>query len=71
MIKVEVLEEFTLEKFNELKNIQRRSIEKDGRLFKGDTFECDKELCDYLLGNNPVERAVVKVIEIKPKKSKK
>ena len=64
MIKVEVTEDFTLEKFNELKNIIRKTKEQEGKLFIGDTFECDKKMADYLTGNNPINRAVVKVIEV-------
>lgn len=69
MIKVEVInEDFTLERFGELKNIVRKNKEEKGKLFKGDVFECSEELCDYLSGNNPLKKAVVKIIEIKPKK---
>lgn len=71
MIKVEVLEEFTLQKFNQLKNIVRKGKEEKGRLFKGDTFECNEDMTDYLAGNNPVHRAVVKVIEVIPEKAVK
>ena len=66
MIKVEVIEEFTLERFDELKNIQRKSIEVKGRLFVGDTFECDEDMVKYLTGNNEQGKTVVKVIEVKP-----
>ena len=69
MIKVEVInDDFTLERFNELKNIVRKSKEEKGKLFKGDTFECSEELCDYLSGNNPLNKKVVKIIEVEPKK---
>ena len=68
MIKVEVTEDFTLEKFNELKNIIRKTKEQEGKLFIGDIFECDEKMADYLTGNNPINRAVVKVIEVIPEK---
>lgn len=68
MIKVEVVQEFTLGKFNELKNITRKQKEQEGKLFIGDTFECDEKMADYLTGNNPINRAVVKVIEVIPEK---
>ena len=69
MIKVEVInEDFTLERFNELKNITRKSVEEKGKLFKGDTFECDEKMVDYLTGNNPLNKVVVKVIEVEPEK---
>lgn len=68
MIKVEVTEDFTLEKFNELKNIIRKTKEQEGKLFIGDIFECDEKMADYLTGNNSINRAVVKVIEVIPEK---
>lgn len=66
MIKCEVIKEFTLEKFDELKNIQRRSVSTKGKLYVGDTFECDKAMADYLLGDNKDKHIVVKVIEVIP-----
>lgn len=68
MIKVEVTEDFTLEKFNELKNIIRKGKEQEGKLFIKDIFECDEKMADYLTGNNSINRAVVKVIEVIPEK---
>lgn len=68
MIKVKVIEEFTLQKFDELKNITRKGKEQEGKLFIGDIFECDEKMADYLTGNNPINRAVVKVIEVIPEK---
>lgn len=66
MIKVEAIKEFTLNRYNELKNIKRALKDEPGKLYVGDTFECEKELCDYLLGNNPVNEVVVKVVEYIP-----
>ena len=69
MIKVEVLEDFTLKDFGELKNIERGTSKKEeGKLFKYDKFECSKDMCEYLTGKNPLNRAVVKVIEVEPEK---
>ena len=68
MIKVEVIEDFTLQKFGEIKNIVRKGKSQEGKLFIGDTFECDEKMADYLTGNNPINRAVVKVIEVIPEK---
>lgn len=68
MIKVEVIETFNLERYNELKNIQRKGANTIGMLYVGDKFECEKELADYLLGDNPIKKAVVKVIEVIPEK---
>lgn len=68
MIKVEVIENFTLGKFDELKNIVRKSTEQKGYLFAGDIFECTKEMAEYLTNEtpNPKDRPFVKVIEIIP-----
>lgn len=68
MIKCEVIEEFTLEKFNELKNLVRANAEKnqDKKLYLKDTFECDKELANYLTGDNDYKKPFVKVIEVIP-----
>lgn len=66
MIKVEVIEKFTLSDFKKLVNIERKSIERPGELFVGDKFYCDKEMADYLLGDNKLKRAFVKVIEVAP-----
>ena len=68
MIKLEAIEGFTLERFDELQNIQRKSIGSKGRIYVGDIFECPQDLTDYLLGANPIGRAVVKVIEVEPEK---
>lgn len=64
MIKCEVIEKFDLKDFGKLKNIQRKAADIKGSLFVGDTFECDKEMADYLLGNNALNKTVVKVIEV-------
>lgn len=71
MIKCEVIKGFTLGRFNELQNIQRKGTNKVGELFVGDTFECEKELADYLLGDNKLNEAFVKVIEVIPKEEPK
>lgn len=71
MIKCEAIKEFTLSRFDELKNIKRNNYDEKGRLYVKDTFECSKELAEYLLGNNQNNDIVVKIIEIIPEKSKK
>lgn len=72
MIKVEVIVEFTLERFDEIKDsLVRRSVDpKSNKLLVGDTFVCEKELADYLMGNNEKGKVVVKVIEVIPEKIK-
>lgn len=66
MIKVEVIENFTLERFNELKNVQRKNSGKDGSLNIGDTFECTEDMAKYLMKENSYNKAYVKVIEVEP-----
>lgn len=70
MIKVEVIENFTLKDFNKLKNIVRFDKDKKGTLFIKDTFECDEKMAKYLTGDNIFKKVVVKIIEIKPKTTK-
>ena len=70
MIRCEVIKEFTLERFDELKNIERKTFDTKGKLYVGDTFECDKQMADYLMGDNKDKQVVVKVIEVEPKKKK-
>lgn len=68
MIKVEVIENFTLKDFDDLKNIKRKSVEQKGKLYVGDTFECSEEMAQYLLGDNTLNKQVVKLLEIQPEK---
>ena len=68
MIKVEALQDFTLARFDEIENIERAGKNLKGYINKNDKFECEKELCDYLLGANPLSKKVVKVIEVIPAK---
>ena len=72
MIKCEVIEEFTLEKFDELKNLVRAREDKNQnkKLYLKDTFECDKEMADYLTGGNSYKKPYVKIIEIIPVEEK-
>ena len=68
MIRVEVIEQFTLKDFYKLNNIKRKSIDVKGTLFVGDAFECDEDMVKYLTGNNEQGKIVVKVIEVEPEK---
>lgn len=70
MIKCEAVEQFTLEKFNELKNIKRYDINRCdiGRIYVRDRFECDEEMAIYLSGKNNENKIVVKIIEVEPDK---
>lgn len=66
MIKCEVIENFTLEKFNQLENVKKVEIRKGNEFGVGDTFECTEKMADYLTGNNALNKIVVKVIEVEP-----
>lgn len=67
MIRVEVIEQFTLKDYEKIKDsIKRKSIDVKGTLFIGDTFECDEDMVKYLTGNNEQGKTVVKVIEVEP-----
>lgn len=70
MVKVEAIDVFTLGRFNELKNIQRKSLDENGKIFTGDIFECDDDLAKYLLGDNKLGRAFIKVLEVIPEEVK-
>lgn len=67
MVKVEVIEGFTLGDYDKLQNIVRKGQEKHGELFVGDVFECDDFMATYLTGGNKLNKVVVKVIEVLPK----
>ena len=70
MIKVIVTKEFTLQRFNELKNIERANSNKNenGHLYLNDKFECTEEMCKYLTEGNKMKKAFVKIIETIPDK---
>lgn len=70
MIKVEVIEKFTLENYGKLKNVEKVTPRKENEFGVGDTFECNEEMVDYLTGNNAFKKEVVKVIEVKVEKPK-
>lgn len=68
MIRCEVIKEFTLERFNELSDIRRKKIDTNGKLYVGDTFQCNEDMARYLTGDNEKGNVVVKIIEIMSKK---
>lgn len=67
MIKLKANQNFTLERFDELVDIQRKNIDTKGKLYEGDTFKCERELADYLLGKNDKNVCVAELIEVEPK----
>lgn len=68
MIKCEVVEDFRLQDFKKLKNLVRKNIDVEGKLYIGDTFECDEKMAEYLTGKNILNKTVVKIIEVQPEK---
>lgn len=66
VIKVEAIEQFTLEKFDKLSNVVRKNVDTKGKLYVGDVFECDDEMVKYLTGGNYKKKVVVKVLEVLP-----
>lgn len=68
MIKCVVTEDFSLREFAKLTNIVRKARNVEGKLFVGDTFECDEKMAEYLTGKNPLNKVVVNVIEVKEAK---
>ena len=71
MVKVKVIEKFTLKNFKELQNVSKVAKRKENEFNIGDTFECDEKMVDYLTGNNPIKKQVVEIIEVKPKEETK
>ena len=70
MIKLQATEDFSLARFNEIKELERHNKDEKGMIYKDDVFKCEKELADYLCGNNSLNRAVVKILEIEEPKAK-
>lgn len=73
MVKVKATQNFTLGKFNEIeKTLIRANKEynEKGHIYINDIFECDKELCDYLMGANKEKHVVVEILEIIPEVKK-
>lgn len=77
MVKVIVLDNFHLDKFKKLKNIERADVSKnsDGYLYKGDTFECTEDMAEYLMNmeghRNPANKIFVSKVplEVIPKET--
>ena len=73
MVKVEAVKDFTLGRFDELKNIERKNKNHNanGMLYVGDKFECPQELARYLFGENDKKQVVIKIIEVIPEPDEK
>lgn len=68
MIKLEAIKEFTFGDFDKIREtLTRGSVKAEpGRIYAGDTFECDKATAEYLLGDNAKKAEVVKIVEVIP-----
>ena len=72
IIKCEVIKKFTLKDFGKLKDVKKVVNRKKDEFDIKDTFKCEKEMADYLMGENPFNEIVIKILEVEPKnKSKK
>ena len=69
MIKVKVIEDFFFGRYNEVKNIVKANNKGISNHFeKGDTFECQKDVAEYLVKDNKLGKPFVEIIEIIPDK---
>ena len=68
MIKLEAIIDFSLEKFDKLKNIKRYNENENEykQIYMRDIYECDRKTAEYLLGNNAKKVVTSRVIEIIP-----
>ena len=72
MIKCEAKENFYCKDFDKLKNIVRYnlSMNEEGKIYKKDIFDTNKKMADYLDGNNPLGRSLIRIIEVVPDEKK-
>lgn len=68
MIKVQATQDFSFSSMDKIKNLHRAKVDKPNFIYKNDTFECDKNMYNYLTGKNKGGFIVVKLIEYKPSK---
>lgn len=71
-VKVKANRDFTLGAFDEIEDLERNNIDKneEGWIYKDDTFTCDKNLYEYLNGDNPRQLKVVDMLEEIKEKAK-
>ena len=72
MIKVVAIETFALEKFDELRDIERADEKKNqhGFLYVNDKFKCTESMYNYLTKENKLNRPFVKEAEKEEKTEK-
>ena len=68
MVRLEVIEEVDVGRFNEITEIIRKNAQNDtfGHLCTGDIVTCNEEIANYLNGDNRNKHSYVKVIEVIP-----
>lgn len=71
MIKCEVIKKFTLKEFGKLKDVKKVGNRNKDEFDVKDTFKCEKEMADYLMGENPFNETVIKILEVEPKEQDK
>lgn len=64
MIKVRVINKFTLKDYAKLKNVSKLVNSNPNEFNKGDTFECDEAMAKYLTGDNALNMVAVEVLEV-------
>lgn len=70
MIKAKVIKPFTLNDYKKLKNVEKKIARKENELGVNDTFICDKEMAQYLLGENKLKESFIEIIEVIPDEKK-
>lgn len=71
MIRCEVIKKFTLKEFEKLKDVEKVGNRSKDEFDVKDTFKCEKEMADYLMGENPFNETVIKILEVEPEKEVK
>ena len=66
MVKVEATETFTFKDYGKVQIVTKKG-ERPNEFQQGDTFVCDDETAEYLGGKNPLNKSVVKIVEVIPK----
>ena len=64
MVKLQATQDFTLEKFNEIKITKRKNKDEKGWIYTDDIFECNDNMADYLTGGNDRKLVVAKILEV-------
>lgn len=63
MIKLRAKQNFTYKDFDKIIEIQRKKLDEKGKVNKDDILVVDETMAEYLLGKNPINKAVCEVVE--------